>query len=49
MCDDRGNITAAGGASASRLFVITPLGRGAIYREKPLVTNALNAMNKTCP
>ena len=49
MCDDRGNITAAGGASASRLFVITPLGRGTIYRDKPLVTNALNAMNKTCP
>jgi type IV fimbrial biogenesis protein FimT len=49
MCDDRGNITAAGGASASRLFVITPLGRGTIYREKALITNALNAMNKTCP
>ncbi len=49
MCDDRGNITAAGGASASRLFVITPLGRGTIYRDKPLVTNALTAMNKTCP
>jgi type IV fimbrial biogenesis protein FimT len=49
MCDERGNITAAGGASASRLFVITPLGRGTVYREKPLVTNALTAMNKTCP
>ena len=49
MCDDRGNITAAGGASASRLFMITPLGRGTIYREKSLVTNALTAMNKTCP
>ena len=49
MCDDRGNITAAGGASASRLVMITPLGRGTIYREKSLVTNALTAMNKTCP
>lgn len=49
MCDERGNITASGGSSASRLFVITPLGRGAIYREKALITNALNVMNKTCP
>lgn len=49
MCDDRGNITASGGASASRLFMITPLGRATIYREKPLVASALTAMNKTCP
>lgn len=49
MCDARGNITASGGASASRLFMITPLGRATIYRDKSLVTNALTAMNKTCP
>ena len=49
MCDDRGNITAAGGASASRLFMITPLGRGTVYRDVALVGNALTAMNKTCP
>ena len=49
MCDERGNVTAAGGSSAARLFVITPLGRAAIYRDKALVTNALDTMNKTCP
>ena len=49
MCDERGNITAAGGRSASRLFVVTPLGRATIYREKPLVASALTTMGKSCP
>ncbi len=34
MCDERGNITAAGGDSAARLFVVTPLGRATILRDK---------------
>jgi len=49
MCDERGNITAAGGSSAARLFVVTPLGRATIFRDKTLIDNALTAMAKTCP
>jgi len=49
MCDDRGNITAAGGNSASRLFVATPLGRATILRDKGMIGNALTAMGQACP
>jgi type IV fimbrial biogenesis protein FimT len=49
MCDDRGNITAAGGNSASRLFVATPLGRATILRDKTLIGSALTNMGQTCP
>jgi len=49
MCDDRGNITAAGGNSAARLFVTTPLGRATILRDKAMITDALNNMGATCP
>lgn len=49
MCDDRGNITAAGGNSASRLFVTTPLGRATILRDKVMIGNALTAMGQVCP
>ncbi len=49
MCDARGNITAAGGNSASRLFVSTPLGRATILRDKTLIGNALTNMGKVCP
>lgn len=34
MCDQRGNEIAAGGSSAARLFVVTPLGRATILRDK---------------
>ena len=49
MCDERGNITAAGGNSAARLFVATPLGRATILRDKTLIGNALTNMGQTCP
>ncbi len=49
MCDNRGNITAAGGNSAARLFVATPLGRATILRDKAMITDALNNMGATCP
>lgn len=49
MCDERGNITAAGGNSAARLFVATPLGRATIQREKSLIEGALSSMGETCP
>ena len=49
MCDDRGNVTAAGGNSAARLFVATPLGRATILRDKALIGTALGNMGATCP
>jgi type IV fimbrial biogenesis protein FimT len=49
MCDERGNVTAAGGVSAARLFVATPLGRATILRDKGLIDTALTAMGQTCP
>ncbi|MDJ0917193.1 MAG: GspH/FimT family pseudopilin [Woeseiaceae bacterium] len=49
MCDDRGNITGAGGNSAARLFVSTPLGRATIVRDQTQIGQALTDMSKTCP
>lgn len=49
ICDERGNIKAAGGNSAARLFVTTPLGRATILRDIALIGQALTAMGKTCP
>ena len=49
MCDERGTVTAAGGRSAARLFVATPLGRATIFRDKTLIDNALTSMTATCP
>ena len=49
MCDKRGNITAAGGSSAARLFVATPLGRATILRDMGMIDDALTAMGQTCP
>ena len=49
ICDQRGNVTAAGGNSAARLFVATPLGRATIFRDVDLVDGALTAMGKSCP
>jgi len=49
VCDERGNVRAAGGNSAARLFVATPLGRATIVRDRTLIGNALTAMGATCP
>lgn len=49
VCDERGSATAAGGNSAARLLVATPLGRATIFRDKALVDDALTVMGKTCP
>lgn len=38
LCDARGNTTAAGGHSAARVLVVTPLGRATVLREKSQVT-----------
>lgn len=49
MCDDRGNVTAAGGNSAARLFVATPLGRATIQRDKTMIQDVLDDNTLTCP
>lgn len=49
MCDERGNVKAAGGSSAGRLFVATPLGRATILRDQELIGKALTEMGKSCP
>ena len=49
MCDDRGNDIGPGGNSAARLFVVTPLGRATILRDRTMIGDALTNMNKTCP
>ena len=49
MCDERGNVKAAGGSSAGRLFVATPLGRATIFRDEGLIGDALTDMGKSCP
>jgi type IV fimbrial biogenesis protein FimT len=49
ICDKRGNIVAAGGNSAARLFVATPLGRATILRDITMINTTLTAMGETCP
>ena len=49
MCDERGVVTGAGGSSAARLFVATPLGRATIFRDNGLINSALGTMGKSCP
>jgi len=49
ICDKRGNIVAAGGNSAARLFVTTPLGRATILRDMDTIDAALTSMGGTCP
>jgi type IV fimbrial biogenesis protein FimT len=38
MCDTRGNTIAAGGLSAARILVVTPIGRATVLREVSQVT-----------
>lgn len=49
MCDDRGNVTAAGGNSAARLFLATPMGRATIQRDKIMIQEVLDDNTLTCP
>jgi len=49
MCDERGNVIAAGGNSAARLFVATPLGRATILRDMARIETVLTINNLTCP
>lgn len=49
ICDERGSSQGPADDSTARLFVVTPLGRGTVYRRKALVDDALTVMGKTCP
>lgn len=40
LCDDRGNVTAAGGWSAARYLVVTPIGRATVIRDVDLINTA---------
>jgi type IV fimbrial biogenesis protein FimT len=40
ICDDRGTEIAAGGSSAARRLVVTPIGRATVIRDKILIDNA---------
>ena len=40
ICDERGNTIGAGGSSAARLVMITPLGRANVIRDVALITAA---------
>ncbi len=48
MCDERGNIKAAGGSSAARLFLATPLGRATIQRDRPMIQEVMDDNSFTC-
>lgn len=39
LCDDRGNVTAAGGNSAARYLVVTPIGRATVVRDKSIIAS----------
>ncbi len=40
ICDDRGNIVSAGGRSAARFLVVTPIGRATVLRDKDQIDAA---------
>ena len=48
MCDGRGNETAAGGRSAARVLIVTPLGRAAVFSDKSQI-DAKIAIVGGCP
>jgi hypothetical protein len=40
ICDGRGNVVAAGGNSAARFLVVTPIGRATVLRDVAQITAA---------
>ncbi len=40
ICDERGNVVAAGGSSAARVLVVTPIGRATVLREVAQIAGA---------
>lgn len=49
ICDNRGNIVAAGGSSAARILVVTPLGRATVIRDTDTITTLINNTGASCP
>lgn len=47
ICDERGNIDAAGGRSAARLVLVTPVGRSTVVRDVDQIN--LSAGGVACP
>lgn len=47
LCDDRGNVMAAGGWSAARYLVVTPIGRATVIRDVDLINTATGGVG--CP
>jgi type IV fimbrial biogenesis protein FimT len=39
LCDDRGNVIAAGGNSAARYLVVTPIGRATVVRDQGIIAS----------
>jgi len=39
LCDDRGNVIAAGGSSAARYLVVTPIGRATVVRDQGIIAS----------
>jgi len=40
LCDDRGNVVAAGGRSSARYLVVTPIGRATVVRDVAIIDGA---------
>jgi type IV fimbrial biogenesis protein FimT len=49
FCDQRGNEKAAGGRSAARALVVTPLGRATVVRDKGRIDTLIGITGATCP
>jgi type IV fimbrial biogenesis protein FimT len=49
ICDERGNQVAAGGSSAARVLVITPLGRATVIRDVDMIGTLIESTGATCP
>ena len=40
ICDPRGNVVAAGGSSAARILIVTPIGRATVFRDVGQIAGA---------
>lgn len=48
ICDDRDNVVAAGGQSAARRIVVTPIGRSTIIGGVDTITNSIGTLGVGC-
>ena len=49
ICDERGNEITAGGRSAARVVVVTPLGRATVLRDPERIQQSITNTGATCP